>query len=172
LAIIIVDANKVEAKRGIAVHRPGCITGEKVDLIVLQRRKPLHGRKRRELNLGAVAVEHRCCNRAAEVDVKALPFTIVALEAESRKARIDAAAHGASALDIVQCRGTRRQSGHGDDGGTKKRFDIGFHVFPFSCFVVRGLPLERKVARSPGRTASFPSTTRIEFHYRSEVKSE
>src|SRR5690606_24457455 len=94
----------------------------------------------RELNLGTVAIEDGSSDCAAEVDVEALPFAIVALEAEARQAGINAAAHRARALDVVQCRGTGRQSGDSDDCGTEKRFDIGFHVFPFSCFVVRGLP--------------------------------
>ena len=82
LAVIVGDADEVQAERRIAVDGPGGVARQDIDFARLQRGETLLGAERRELDLGAVA-EDGGRDRAAEIHIDALPVTLVVRRREA-----------------------------------------------------------------------------------------
>ena len=105
LAVIIHDAGKLEAERGIAAHRPGGVARQDVDFTRLQRREALLGGQRRELHLRRIA-ENGGGDGAAEIDVHAGPVVLLVGDREADQALAHAALHEALLAHVVQRAGT------------------------------------------------------------------
>ena len=112
LAVVVGDAGELHTQRGVARQRPGGVARQDVDLTRLQRSKSLLRIQWHELDLVAVA-EHRCRDRAADVDVEPGPVALAVGLRKARQPRVHAADHLSAGLDGVQrlarMRGSRRQ---------------------------------------------------------------
>ncbi len=76
-----------------ALHVPGRVPRQHVDLALLQLGKALTCIERNKLDLGRV-VEDRRRDRTAEIDVEAGPVFLLVGERETGQTRIDTAKHG------------------------------------------------------------------------------
>src|SRR3954468_1274091 len=94
LAVVIVDADEVQANARVARKRPGGIAREDVDLARLHRGEALLRGERREAYFSGIA-EHGGGDGAAEVDVDAAPDAFGIGLRESGQPGVDAALHEA-----------------------------------------------------------------------------
>src|SRR5262249_54499306 len=100
--VIIIDADEVEAEGGVAGRCPSGVAGQDIDLTGLQSRKAILGREGHELDLLGI-VEHRRCDRLAEVDVETAPFPLRVGKAEAGKRAVAAAVEHSAILYRFQC---------------------------------------------------------------------
>src|SRR5262249_11886799 len=99
----VVDADEVEAERGVAHDGPGGVAREDVHFARLQRGEALLRGERRVAHLVRVA-EHRRGHGAAEIDVEAAPDALRIRLREAGKARVHAALQEAAVAHGVQSR--------------------------------------------------------------------
>ena len=82
LAVVEIHRRKVDAEGGIALHGPGGVARQDVDLAGLQRREAVGGNERHEFDLGRI-VENCGGEGPAEIDVKSGPVALRIGHAES-----------------------------------------------------------------------------------------
>ena len=98
LPVVVGNARELQPQRGLTTHGPGGVSGEDVDLALLQRIETGFGRQRLEADLVRV-VENRGGDGAAEVDIEAAPLAGRVGLRKAGETLADAAAQRAARLD-------------------------------------------------------------------------
>ena len=120
LAVIIGDADEVETERGVAVHRPGRVARQDIDLAGLKRGETFDGGQGRIAN-GFRIVKDRCRHGAAKIDIEAGPGARVVGVGEAGKTGADAALDEALFPNAFECLRRSRLRAQTERGCAGKR---------------------------------------------------
>ena len=154
LAVVVIDAGKVEAERGVARTRPRRVAHQNVDFAGLQRGEAVFGRQRYEFDLVGI-VEDRGGDGTADVDVEAGPFALRVRQTKTGERAVGAAVQDAAIFDGFQ--GLSGGALREEDDGKSENAGKAFHDAASLTHTVTGLAKHchrRQVTAAVGNVSS------------------